>query len=108
MSNSCRGCVRAGVKQKRETHLRGDFLPIPMKCCHKCIRNPKVRQKEGTIFRLEHVKDYYMSKSDMIHKMARRRGMGVECDDGCGGSHPHNTKPSYTKRERKYLEKKGG
>lgn len=107
----CHGCVRVGVKQERETYVRGEFLPIPMKCCYKCVRNPKVKQKEGSQIRhMETVKDYYLSKEDMIHEMARRRGMGAECDDGGGSTHllHHNTRPSYTKRDRKYLEKKGG
>ena len=111
MSNSCRGCVRAGVKQERDTCVRGEFLPIPMMCCYKCIRNPKVRQKKGSSIRhMKKVDDYYLSKEDMIHEMARRRGMGAVCDDGNDSGYylGHNTKPSYTKRDRKYLEKKGG
>jgi len=107
--NPCRGCVRVGFKKERKTRVRGEFLPIPMKRCHVCIRNPKVRAKKGwsSAFWLRY-KDYYLSKEEFTHDKAYRRGMGAVCDDGHGGRllH-HNTRSSYTKRERKFLKKRG-
>ena len=105
LKGKCNGCVRAGCKVERDTHVRGDFLPIRMKRCHCCIRNPKVRQKPDTFINYDRVGDYFMSKSQLIHEKARRRGMGAECDDGHISRHPNNTKPSYTKKDKKYLEK---
>ena len=110
--NKCRGCVRVGGKQETKKKPRGDFLPIRMKRCHCCIRNPNVRQKKDTFINGDRVGDYFMSKSHLIHQIAKRRGMGAVNDDGRWTSvndriMEHNTKPSYTKRERKYLKKKG-
>ena len=109
LKGKCKGCMRVGCKVERDTHVRGDFVPIRMKRCQCCIRNPKVRQKPDTFIGYDRVGDYYMSKSNLIHQMARRRGMGAICDDGHGDSRflSHNGKPSYTKREMKYLKKVG-
>ena len=80
-SNKCKGCVHVGSKRM----------------CRRCLRSERSKYRDPL------AKDQYQNKRDVIKVKAERRGMGL-CMKDTGATFKRDTKPSYTKRERKIMK----